>query len=188
MRKKRSNLLALQKKIFTVLSSLPFGRKLVLFSSLGALVFLFFPWFETSATSSVNAFGKVPIFGVVLLLFALFSLLLVFREIFSKRGFLGTFSHGNIFLFLFGQGLYTVVLATFVLYGLVETQLHSDVRIGLMLTFLSFGIGGVGAIFSKDYIPKGDDRKVFINPKDVNLDDVHLQPDTQLSLGDYDHR
>lgn len=187
MRRKKSQIQALWKKILDALSLLPFGRKLVLFSSLGALVFLFFPWFDSNAEGSLNAFGKVPIFGIVLLLFSLFSVLLVGREIFSKRGFIGNFSHGDILLFLFGQGLYTVILATFVLHKFVITS-DQQVEFGVMLTFLAFGIGGAGALFSKDYIPKGDDRKIFVDPKDVDLDAVNLQPETQLSLSDYDQR
>ena len=67
-------------------------------------------------------------------------------------------------------------------------SIDAEVRLGVMLTFLAFGIGGAGSIFSKDYVPKGEDRKIFVDPNDVDLENVNLKPEKQLSLGDYDQQ
>jgi len=63
MRKKKSIFTGFFSRLTATILELPFGRRLVLFSSIGALIFLFFPWFEDNARGTVSAFGKVPIFG-----------------------------------------------------------------------------------------------------------------------------
>ncbi len=167
---------------------LPFGRRLIFFASVFGMVFLFFPWFSEGKiwSFSSSAFGKFSIFGFFLFSFFLFSLLIILREVLSEKGFLGKFSHGNLFIVLFSQGLYTVVLANFTLHGLLPDNSNYEVGIGLMLTFIACGIGLVGSIFSKDFLPKGEEKKIPIDRKDIDISSIKMQPEKDLSLEKYD--
>ncbi|MEI7510853.1 MAG: hypothetical protein WCJ84_01705 [Candidatus Peregrinibacteria bacterium] len=166
---------------------LPFGRRLVFFGAVFTLIFLFFPWLSASikgeeGVSGHNAFAYLPIFGIITMGIGLSGLLIVLREIFSKKGFIGSVSHGQILIFLFGHGVYTILIATFVFHEFASQIPFSEVNIGLGLTFVSLGIGLAGSIFSKDYIPKGADRKVFAEPHEIDPSSVTLHPEDSSQL------
>lgn len=189
MRKKTSPFLVKLKNFWADILALPFGRRLTFFGSIAAVLFLFFPWFEQSEGKTITAFGDYVLFAALLLVFAVLSILIILREIFSKRGYLLGVSHGTILIFILFQGLYTVTLSTSVFYKMASNILHSDVTLASMFTFLSFGVALVGAIFSKDYVPEGTtDKKIFVEPNEVDLSSVHLKPESQLSLGEYEER
>ncbi len=170
---------------------LPFGRRLVFFGASFTLVFLFFPWFSASirgeGVSHSNAFEYLTIFGIITLVIALMSLLIVLREIFSKKGFIGSLSHGQILVFLFGHGVYTIIIATFVFHEFANQIPFSEVNIGLGLTFVALGIGLAGAIFSRDYLPKGVDKKIFAENNEIDTSSVHLNPEESSQLS-FDER
>jgi hypothetical protein len=190
MRRRSNSFFSKLKYFWSKIVDLPFGRRLVFFASIFGIVFLFFPWFSEGKIWSLSssAFGKFSIFGIFLFSFFIFSFLLILREVFSEKGFLGTFPHGKIFIFLFAQGLYTVVLANFTLYGLLPDNSNYEVGIGVMLTFVAFGVGLVGALFSKDFLPKGEQKKVIMDTQNIDVSTIKMQPEKDLSLEKYDEQ
>lgn len=187
MRHKKNKIIESIRFFWERVLSLPFGRRLIFFSALFTMGFLFFPWFSDDQIV-YNTFGKSPLFGTLLFLIAIFVLLLILREIFSQSGRLGIFSHSILYLFLFGQGLYTVILANSALSMLMLESTLYETRMGMMLTFLSLGIGLAGAVFSRNFSPESTNKKQVFVDKNIDLSDSSMKPEHQLSLGDYEDK
>jgi magnesium-transporting ATPase (P-type) len=184
-------------KLWRDFLDLPFGRRLIVIGAVLLLLFCFFPWLNSGVQQGndihqirFNAFEKVAFFGVSLSAICFFALFLVFRETFYKRGMFMGIANSSIFIGLFVVALYTIVIATLVFQEFATIGRFDEVNHSFLgLAFVSAGIGLLGAIFSKDYAPKSAERKIFADPKEVDLSKIHLSPEThnsQLSLDEYE--
>ncbi len=84
--------------------------------------------------------------------------------------------------------MYTVILANSALSVLAVENNSYDLRIGVMLTFLAFGIGLAGAVFSRDFVAESGEKKQVFVDKDVDLSGVEIGREQQLSLGEYEEK
>ncbi len=160
--------------------NLPFGRQVVLFASFIAFISLFFPWFY-EGTRWFNGYEKISVFGILLTCFSLISFYIILREAFFRKGYLLGFSHYKILLFLLSLGLYTVILYTFSLYELLNysQSSNSDVGIGGMFQFVSFGVALGGLLFSQSFFPKPKKIQLMNTPEKVDVSNSSLSIEKQ---------
>jgi len=188
MQHKTFSIIRLLKKIWKQILHLPFGRRLSFFSIIAGIIFLFFPWFY-EGSQSFSAFGKSFIFASIILFLSVFSLLIILREIFSHVGTLGNFRHSDILVFTFSQSLFTIILANASLSMLLlEKPAYMISNLGIMLTFVSLGVGLAGVFFARDFTPlKKENKQVFVD-KDLDLSHSNIEAESKLSLGEYDKK
>lgn len=161
---------------------LPNGRKVVIVASLLGLFTLFIPWFYQGSVW-FTAFGKVSIFGFVYMICLISALALICREALYRKGFLGEYSHTLLLFIIFGMGLYTITLQTFVLYELMTYNPRAYIGIGSMFEFLSMGLGLGGVYLSRKFIPQQSKSKLFRDLNTLNTNDIPIEKEGQLSLG-----
>lgn len=187
MRHKKNKITEVLKTFYSRILELPFGRRLSFFAALFALMLLFFPAWVYQSGTGLSAFDKTFVFGFIILLLNIFSVLIILREIFSHVGTLGNFRHSDILLFAFSQSLFTVVLANAALQSFVaETTDYEMSDVGMMLIFVTLGVGLAGVFFSRDFVPtSGEKKEVFVD-KNIDLSESNMDPESKLSLGDYE--
>ena len=180
-------------KLWRDFLDLPFGRRLVVVGTLLLFLFCFFPWLNSGVPVGdnlnqvyFNAFGKVSSFGISLTVICFLVFFILFRETFSKRGSIVGILNSYAIIGLFSLALYTIIMATFVFQEFAKSGRFDEVNYYFIgLAFMSAGMGLLGAILSKDYFPKSAERKIFADPKEVDLSKIHLSPESntsQLSL------
>jgi len=186
MRHKKNKTLEILKKFWEKIIMLPFGRRISFFAAIFAILALFLPWFYQGSIS-FSAFGKTFFFGVIILLCSIFSLLLILREVIAHNGVIGKYKHSDLLIIFFSQALFTVILANTSLSTLLlEKTEYATGNMGIMITFVSLGIGLAGAIFSKDYMVSPLEKKqVFVQKHDVDFSNADISVSENLSLGDF---
>ncbi len=200
------NLKTLQKEI----KYLSFSRKLVLTGGFLGVLFLFLPWGHKLArdtqtgelivdentldfaTENFHAFGLFPVFGWILFLLMIVTLIFLGREMFRKKKDYKGISHSYWWLFLGGIGAYTIIIALFVLssYAMKNADSESSVRIGVFLSLFAQCV-----LFSGGWVGRQDEQRAYVKdslsrPHNIDASSVHLEAEppieNQMSLGDYE--
>jgi len=97
------------------------------------------------------------------------------REVFFGKQSLYGISAYKIYVVCGGLGMYTCLLHAFGLYELLRYNIHSGMGIGSMVSFVSFGMVLMGAIFSSDFIPPRPQKDLLETPEKVDTHKAHFK-------------
>ncbi len=162
-------------------SSMPFGRRVMIFFAFLSILGCASPWFfEKMITYS--GLNHLPIFGYPLTFFLFLVVYLGMREHFQKNTSALGIANAYWFLILLFLSLYTIILKTVVLYHLLIYSEDSQVLWGGMITFIFTGMSFLGLLFSWNYLPKLLEKEKPLTPSSpVSKDSLPLQPEPSFS-------
>jgi|GEM_PF-2136981 len=180
---------------------LPLARKLVLAGAAFTLIFLLFPWGTHGiqgekyefVPENFSAFGIFPIFGWLLLILALFALLLLWRETSQKKISFWGLSPAHLWGLSGAIGIYTVILALFVLNSTYLKSFDSQfgLKLGIFLTLFAQALVLLGGMLARKDEARDYLKESLAHPHEVDTSRAHLnaeeiENEKQMTLGDYD--